>query len=163
MLEEYSKIIERATRRKKEIRKNLRDLKKQRRINLDELFGEEHRKAFEEIDCLKCANCCASLGPRITDRDIDRLARAARMKPGQLTETWLTIDEDGDYVYREMPCPFLGADKYCLYYEARPDACRRYPYTDRRNVKGYLGELIKDMEICPAVALVLERVTGVNG
>ncbi|MDC7224283.1 MAG: YkgJ family cysteine cluster protein [Spirochaetales bacterium] len=160
VIEEYRKIMERAGRKKKEIRKVLRDMKKQRRINLDELFGEEHRRAFEEIDCLECANCCSSLGPRISDRDIDRLAKAARMKAGDVTETWLRIDEEGDYVFKEMPCPFLGADNYCLYYESRPDACRRYPYTDRRNVKGYLGTLIKDMDVCPAVALVMERVTG---
>ena len=158
MIEEYRIIIERAGRRKKEIRKALRDLKKQRRLNLDEVFTAEHRRAFEEVDCLKCANCCASLGPRITDKDIARLGKAARMKGGDVVEAWLRIDEDGDYVYRDLPCPFLGSDNYCLYYEARPDACRRYPYTDRRNVRGYLGELVKDMDICPVVALVLERV-----
>ena len=158
MIEEYRIIIERAGKRKKEIRKALRDLKKQRRLNLDEIFTDEHRRAFEEIDCLKCANCCASLGPRITDKDIARLGKASRMKGGDVVESWLRIDEDGDYVYRDLPCPFLGRDNYCLYYEARPDACRRYPYTDRRNVRGYLGELVKDMDICPVVALVLERV-----
>jgi uncharacterized protein len=159
VIEEYSKIIERVGKKKAEIRKSLRDMKKQRRLNLDEIFIEEHQKAFQEIDCLKCANCCSALGPRITDRDIDRLAKAARMKSGDVTRTWLKIDEDGDYIYKEIPCPFLGGDNYCLYYDARPDACRRYPYTDRRNVKGYLNELIKDMSICPVVALVLERVT----
>ncbi len=161
MIEEYRVIIERAGKRKKEIQRALKELKKQRRLNLDGIFAAEHERAFEEIDCLKCANCCSSLGPRITDKDIDRLAKAARMKGGDVVETWLRIDEDGDYVYRELPCPFLGADRYCLYYEARPDACRRYPYTNRRNVKGYTGQLVKDMAVCPAVALVLERITEV--
>ena len=134
-------------------------MKKQRRLNLDDLFSREHDKAFQEIDCLKCANCCASLGPLITDKDIGRLAKAARIKPGQVVENYLRIDEEGDYVFKEVPCPFLGSDKYCFYYDVRPDACRRYPYTNKRNIKGYTGQLIKDLAVCPAVVLVLERVT----
>ncbi len=160
MIEEYKKILERVEKKKAPIRKALGELKKQRRLNLDDLFAGEHEKAFREIDCLSCANCCSSLGPRITDRDIDRLARAARMKAGDVVRTWLEIDDEGDYVYRNLPCPFLGGDNYCLYYDARPEACRRYPYTDRRNVKGYLGTLVKDMAVCPAVALVMERIAG---
>jgi Fe-S-cluster containining protein len=159
MIEEYRAILERGSRKKNDIQKKLRHIKNQRRINLDTLFSEEHEKAFQEIDCLNCANCCSSLGPRITERDIDRLAKTTRMKPGQVTEAWLRIDEEGDYVFKEMPCPLLGGDKYCLYYESRPEACRRYPYTDQRNIKGNMGNLIKDMEICPAVVLVLEQVT----
>ncbi len=162
MIEEYRKILERVEKKKKAIKKSVTDLKKQRRANLDELFSREQEKAFEKIDCLSCANCCASLGPRLTDRDIDRLAKAARMKAGDAVNNWLVIDEDGDYVYRELPCPFLGGDNYCLYYEDRPDACRRYPYMDRRNVRGYLGTLMKDMAVCPAVALVMERIAEVN-
>lgn len=158
MIKDYEIIIERVSKKKKEIQKVLREMKKQRRVNMDEIFTAEHHRAFEEIDCLSCANCCAGLGPLIKDKDIDRLAKACRMKSGQVVENWLRIDEEGDYVFREVPCPFLGADKYCLYYESRPDACRRYPYTDKRNVKGYTGQLVKDMAICPAVALVLERV-----
>jgi len=160
VIEEYKKILERVEKKKAPIRKALGELKKQRRLNLDDLFAGEHEKAFREIDCLSCANCCSSLGPRITDRDIDRLARAARMKAGDVVRTWLEIDDEGDYVYRNLPCPFLGGDNYCLYYDARPEACRRYPYTDRRNVKGYLGTLVKDMAVCPAVALVMERIAG---
>lgn len=160
MIEEYRRILERGSRNKREWRKELVKLKKQRRFNLNELFLRAHEEAFNRIDCLRCANCCSRLGPLITDRDIDRLARASRMKPGDLVDTWLRIDEEGDYVYRELPCPFLGGDNYCLYYESRPDSCRRYPYTNRRNIKGHTGTLLKDMDVCPAVVLVLERVIG---
>lgn len=159
MIEEYVRIIERVKKRKSEIQKKVNDLKKQRRLNLDAIFAQEHDIAIEEIDCLECANCCSSLGPRVTNRDIDRLAGAIRMKPGDVAKKWLRIDEDNDYVFKEMPCPFLGTDKYCLYYESRPDVCRRYPYTNRRNIKGYMGELMNDMTVCPVVALVMERIS----
>jgi len=161
LIEEYRRILERVHNKKKEIQKNIREMKNQRRLNLDILFEEEHDRAFEYIDCLKCANCCTVLGPRITGRDVYRFARAVRMKPGDVVKTWLQIDEDGDYVFGEIPCPFLDSSNYCIYYEDRPDACRRYPYTNRRNIKGYTAELIKDMAVCPVVALVMERVTGV--
>jgi len=154
------RIIDRVHKKRRDIQKKLKDLKKQRRLNLDELFSMEHDRAFEEIDCLKCANCCSSLGPGISDRDIDRLARAARMKPGDVMKTWMKLDEDGDCIFKEMPCPFLDSGNLCIYYDARPEACRRYPYTNRRNVKGYTGTLLKDMAVCPVVALVMERVAG---
>jgi Fe-S-cluster containining protein len=48
-----------------------------------------------------------------------------------LVETYLLLDEEHDYVFRQQPCPFLGVDNYCSIYEVRPKACREYPHTDR--------------------------------
>lgn len=52
------------------------------------------------------------------------------MKEGDFIETYLKLDEEGDYVVRSTPCPFLDADNFCSIYEVRPSDCIRFPYTD---------------------------------
>lgn len=124
----------------------------------DELFHELHEKEFEQIDCLQCAKCCRDLGPLLTDRDIQKLSQFLKIKPSAFTDKYLRIDEDGDYVFKSMPCPFIGGDNYCSVYEVRPTACRDYPHTDRKNIKGILDICIKNAAICPAVENILAEI-----
>jgi len=132
-------------------------LKKQPPKNLDDLIHNLHNDVFENIDCLACANCCKSLGPRITDKDIERLAKHLRLKPSQFTEKYLRIDEDHDYVFKHKPCPFLLPDNYCIVYESRPKACREYPHTDRRKMYQILDLTLKNYAVCPAVKEIIDR------
>lgn len=140
-----------------EVKQAFQRIKKKKPKNLDAVVHDLHEQAFEQIDCLDCANCCKSLGPRLTDKDIDRLAKALRVKPSQVIEQHLKIDEDNDYVFRSMPCPFLAADNYCLVYENRPKACREYPHTDRRRFVQLLPLTLKNRSTCPAVHLIAEE------
>lgn len=132
-------------------------MSKARIKNLDQEVHALHEEVFEEIDCLECANCCRSLGPRITDRDIDKLAGSLRLKPKDVVDRYLRIDEDGDYVFKSMPCPFLMSDNYCSVYEDRPKACREYPHTDRKKFFQIASLTIKNAATCPAVFTILER------
>ena len=125
--------------------------------NADELVLELHKQAFEKIDCLQCANCCRTLGPRITDKDIDQIAKTLRIKPSKVIENYLRIDEDGDYVFQSMPCPFLMVDNYCSIYENRPKACREYPHTDRRKFYQIYNLTVKNAYTCPVAYLVLDN------
>ncbi len=118
-----------------------------------------HDKISAGTDCLKCANCCRSLGPRITDKDIERMAKALKMKAVDVMKNYLHIDEDGDTVFQTMPCPFLGADNYCYIYESRPKACREYPHTDRKRFYQIYNLSIKNAYTCPIVFEVLENLT----
>ncbi len=144
-------LSQKAQKLKPEAKKVFRKLKKKAPKELDAVVHELHENTFEKIDCLACANCCKTLGPRITDHDISRLSKHLKTKPGQFIESYLRIDEDGDYVFKEMPCPFLMPDNYCMVYEARPKACREYPHTDRKRFYQALDITIKNMETCPAV------------
>ncbi len=137
--------------------KLLKQLKRKTSSEIDELFQSLHEEVFEEISCLDCANCCSTISPIITHRDIDRIARALRVKPSEVVERYLEIDEDNDYVYRNHPCPFLGSDNYCSIYEDRPKACREYPHTDRRRIQQLFTLTLKNAKVCPAVHLILER------
>ncbi len=80
------------------------------------------------------------------------------MKDAAFVDEYVRVDEDGDQVFKSMPCPFLGADNYCSVYEHRPKACREYPHTDRVKQHQLLKLHLKNAEICPAVELVLEDV-----
>ncbi|MEI7662864.1 MAG: YkgJ family cysteine cluster protein [Bacteroidota bacterium] len=124
---------------------------------LDERVHALHEAVFDEINCLDCANCCRTLGPRITDADVQRIAASLRIKPSAFAEQYLVVDEDGDYIFRSMPCPFLGSDNYCSVYDARPRACREYPHTDRRRVYQVMALMLKNSTTCPAVFEILER------
>jgi Fe-S-cluster containining protein len=139
-------------------RKLFKNLKKRKPKNLDSIVHDAHDEVFEEIDCLECANCCKVLGPRISDVDIARLSKHLRMKPGNLIHQYFKIDEDGDYVFNTMPCPFLMPDNYCMVYDSRPIACRDYPHTDRKRFYQLLDLTKDNVETCPAVYEIVERI-----
>jgi uncharacterized protein len=153
-LEELKKLTEN---RKKENEKFLKGLKKKPPRNLDDKIHDLHNKVFDEIDCLSCANCCKTTSPIFYQRDIDRLAKCLRMKPGDFIEKYLRVDEDKDYVLKSSPCPFLGADNYCSVYESRPTACKEYPHTDRKNMYQVLDLTFKNSLVCPAVLKIVEK------
>ena len=134
-----------------------RKLRKKKPGNLDDIVGSVHNDVFGEINCLQCANCCKTISPVLTNKDINRIAKRLRIKPSGVMEQYLKIDEDDDYVFRQQPCPFLQDDNYCMIYEDRPKACREYPHTDRKKFHQILNLTLKNSEVCPAVFMVIER------
>lgn len=130
---------------------------RQRLMKMDREILQLHEEAMDEIDCMECGNCCRSLGPMILPKDIDLLSKSFRMKPADFIGRYLKTDEDGDRVFRSMPCPFLGEDNYCAVYENRPKACREYPHTDRKKFYQIYALSMKNAATCPIVFRVLER------
>jgi uncharacterized protein len=142
--------------RSKENRLFLEKLRKRKPADLDQVTLDLHQKAFSHIDCLDCANCCKTTSPILIDRDIDRLAKRLKMKPSQVVEQYLRLDEEGDYVFTQAPCPFLMPDNYCMVYEDRPRACREYPHTNRKRFHQILRLTFRNTLVCPAVLEVVE-------
>lgn len=130
---------------------------KKRPSDLDKKAGEAHEQTFQEIDCLKCANCCKTTSPIFYERDIDRASRALRMKPSEFIEKYLRIDEDKDYVLKSSPCAFLDHENYCLIYNDRPAACREYPHTNRKRLYQISKLTFTNTKVCPAALSVVER------
>lgn len=152
-LERYKEM---AQNKAKENKAFMTRLRKKKPKNLDEVTHNAHVEAFEKIDCLECANCCKSISPIIIDRDIDKIARHLKMKRPEVMDQYFIEDEDGDYVFKETPCPFLMPDNFCMIYEARPRACKEYPHTDRKRFYQILNLTHKNTFICPAVYEVVE-------
>lgn len=144
--------------KEKENRKYLAGLKKQDSRKLDDVFHALHEEVFEEVDCLTCANCCKTTSPIFYQNDIERVAKALRMKPGDFITKYLRIDEDKDYVLQSSPCPFLDNENYCSVYEDRPKACREYPHTDRKKMVQITELTFKNTMVCPAVFEMVERI-----
>ncbi len=105
-------------------KKFLNSLKKRNPREVDDQFHTVHEEVFSEMDCLTCANCCKTTSPIFYQTDVERVAKALRMKPGDFIEKYLRIDEDKDYVLKSSPCPFLDEDNRCRVYQDRPKACR---------------------------------------
>ncbi len=142
---------------KKENRIFFDKLKRTKPKNLDQQFLNLHEEVFEKTDCLACANCCKTTFPIFYNRDVERLAKHLRIKPGEFLEKYLRIDEDKDYVLREAPCQFLDTDNFCSVYEARPNACREYPHTNRKRMEQILDLTYRNTLVCPAVLEITER------
>ncbi|QEN07153.1 YkgJ family cysteine cluster protein [Oceanispirochaeta crateris] len=153
----YKDILNKASQKYRENKVYFKKLKKVKQGKVDTLLRRFHVEVFDEIDCLKCSNCCRSTGPLLRERDITRLSRGLKMKPGSFTESYLKIDEEGDYVFQTMPCPFIQEDNLCLFYSDRPGACRDFPHTNSISFKKYTRQMLENTKICPAVFLIFEK------
>lgn len=131
-------------------------LKRKPPKQLDRIMEELHDREFKKTDCLQCANCCKTTGPLFTEKDIVRIAKHMRIKPKAFTDQYLRVDEDRDWVLKELPCIFLGADNHCSIYEVRPKACREFPHTDRKKFQQITHLTLKNVAICPAAFNIVE-------
>src|SRR5579862_7692784 len=87
----------------------------------------------EQIDCTQCANCCRVATVKLSERDVERLARYFSMKPAAfLAEYAMESEEEGVILRRteQTGCVFLEGNT-CTVYEARPDICQRFPHLVR--------------------------------
>lgn len=119
-----------------------------------------HEEAFSNIDCLQCASCCKNYSPRFKTPDVKRISRHLKMRESEFIDKYLQVDDEGDFVVKSKPCPFLGADNFCSIYEERPSDCRRFPYTDEDVIIKRQALTLKNSTFCPITYYVLERLSG---
>jgi len=153
---DFDKLKENAQKRKKEFQRIFE--KPGIKASLDTLFYETHDEVFEKTDCLACANCCKTTSPIFIDKDIERISKHLRMKSVDFVEKYLEVDNEDDYVLKQSPCVFLGADNQCSIYDNRPRACREYPHTNRKYMHRVKTLTLKNAEICPAVYQILDSI-----
>ena len=122
-----------------------------------EKLNDFHEEAFEKINCLSCANCCKNYSPRFKTPDIKRISKTLKMKESGFIDKYLKIDDEGDYVLKSKPCPFLGENNFCSIYEDRPSDCKRFPYTDEDVFIKRQPLTVKNSSFCPIVYFVLEK------
>lgn len=122
-----------------------------------------HKEAFSKIDCLQCANCCKNYSPRFKTPDIKRISKHLKMRESDFIETYLKVDEEGDFVVKSTPCPFLGENNFCSIYEQRPSDCHRFPYTDEDVFIKRQQLTLKNSGFCPITYYVLEKLIRIQG
>ncbi|HEX9510339.1 MAG TPA: YkgJ family cysteine cluster protein [Puia sp.] len=144
--------------RQKEYRRFLQNSdKKGAKNRVLDLLPDLHEEAFSKVDCLQCANCCKNYSPRFKTPDIKRISKHLKMKESDFIERYLRLDEEGDYVVKTAPCPFLGSDNYCSIYEVRPSDCERFPYTNEDVLIKRAVLTQKNTTFCPIAYYVVEK------
>lgn len=162
MKAEYETYLQKARKKRPETKQFLKGLRKKVPKDLDHQFAEAHEEAFEHIDCLQCANCCRTMSPRVKQRDIRRISKKLKLSENAFIEKYLYLDEDGDYLMNQAPCPFLNLDdNKCMIYEDRPEACANFPHTNHRKMHKHLNVAAHNYERCPAVYHVIEQLKGI--
>jgi Fe-S-cluster containining protein len=114
----------------------------------------------EQIDCTQCANCCKVATAVVTERDAGRLAHHLRIPLAQfLAEYTVEIQAEGRILRRseETGCVFLEGTA-CTVYEARPDACQRFPHVVRGagSIASRMWQFADRATYCPIVYNSLE-------
>ena len=109
-----------------------------------------------QIDCTKCANCCECISPHLTDFDISRAASSQKILGEEFAKQYLQPDDEGEQVFRTMPCPFLK-DLKCEIYRDRPADCRSYPHLHEPDFLQYSISTIENYAVCPIIFNVYER------
>lgn len=154
---EKNEIFLEAEKKKKKHKMLIQKLKKWPSGKLDDQFQYFHNEAFEKINCLDCANCCKTTSPVFTQPDIGRISAGLKIRPVHFIDKYLQKDDEGDYVLKSSPCPFLESDNRCSIYHDRPTACRTYPHTNRKKIHQLLSLTYKNSFICPAVLFIFEK------
>lgn len=119
-----------------------------------------HEEVFAEIDCLECANCCKSIPPIISKRDIKRISNHLNLSKKEFEEKYVITDNDGDMVFNSSPCHFLMEGNKCQIYEVRPSACRNYPHSGDYSFMDNLSLHKRNIKYCPALFEILKRLEG---
>ncbi|GAC1487987.1 MAG: hypothetical protein NVS1B13_16360 [Flavisolibacter sp.] len=79
------------------------------------------------------------------------------MKEGQFIETYLNVVEEGDFMVKSSPCPFLGSNNFCSIYDMRPSDGARFPYTNEDTLVKRSQLTRKNASFCPIVFYLLEK------
>ncbi|MBX2888152.1 MAG: YkgJ family cysteine cluster protein [Ferruginibacter sp.] len=127
------------------------------RANVIKELPNLHEQAFATINCLECAACCKNYSPRFKTPDIKRIARYLKLKESVFIEKYLHLDNEGDYVVKSLPCPFLHTDNTCSIYNVRPSDCSRFPYTNEDVFLKRKHITLKNVTFCPAAKFVLDK------
>jgi uncharacterized protein len=68
----------------------------------------------QQIDCLQCANCCRVATAKVTERDVDRLARHFRVKPQRILADYVVESEEEGFILKRREsgeCVFLEGNE----------------------------------------------------
>ena len=126
----------------------------------DRILRRIAERIEEQIDCTQCANCCRVATARVTERDVERLAKFLRIKPARVMADFVVESEEEGYVLRrddQSGCVFLNGNE-CTVYEARPESCQRFPHVVRGNgsIASRMWEFVDRACYCPIVYNSLE-------
>ncbi len=150
---------------KRRIKYFLTRLEKQKPKELVALTQEADKEVWKQLDCLDCANCCKTMSPTYTKKDMSRISKHLGMTERAFREKWLYKDKTGDWMNKQQPCQFLDlTTNKCNIYAVRPRDCAGFPHHSNKKIVDYPHMYKQNIEYCPAtyslVEKIMERVKG---
>lgn len=125
---------------------------------LDSLAEKVNNEIWHEVDCLACANCCKTMTPTYTAKDIKRISSYLGMTVSEMKGKWLKKDKEGDWINKTNPCQFLDPEThFCNVYEVRPADCAGFPHLAKKKMVDYLHVHKQNVDSCPATFKMVER------
>jgi Fe-S-cluster containining protein len=125
---------------------------------LDGLAVSIDKSVWKEIDCTTCANCCKTMTPTYTEKDIKRISAHLKMSPKEFKAKWLLKDKEGDWLNKSTPCQFLDMESNrCNIYEVRPVDCIGFPHFTKKKMVDYMHVHQQNLASCPATFKMVER------
>ncbi len=129
------------------------------RDHSDRILRRLAEEVEDEIDCTACANCCRVATVKITERDVESMAKSLRSSPQRfLNDYTMQSEEEGLILKRtEKGCVFLDGN-LCLIYDARPANCQDFPHVVRGNgsIASRMWQFVDRATYCPIVYNSLE-------
>jgi uncharacterized protein len=143
----------------KKMKRFLSKVEKNPPRGLDALAEVLDKEVWREIDCLSCANCCKTMSPTFTTKDIKRIATHFEITLKEFKEKWLFFDEeDGDWMNTNQPCQFLNTkNNMCSIYEVRPVDCAGFPHLTKKKTTEYIHVHQQNIAYCPATYKFVEK------
>jgi Fe-S-cluster containining protein len=145
------------SRNKKRLRSFLTRVEKKSSRNLHLVTLEANKLSWAKTDCLDCANCCKTMSPTYTQRDITRISKFLGMTVKSFKKKWLFKDRIGDWLNKSQPCQFLDLKtNHCGIYHVRPGDCAGFPHHGTKKIKDYGHVFKQNVEFCPATYRLVE-------
>lgn len=149
---------ERVVQNRSRLRRFLTKLEKNPPIDLDRQLDAVDKEVWQEIDCLACANCCRTMTPTYTFKDLQRISAHLNMSIKQFREKWLYKDRNGDWMNVSTPCQFLDKKtNLCSIYAVRPADCAGFPHLTKKKAVEYLHVHHQNVQHCPATYRMVEK------
>lgn len=123
--------------------------------SVDALAKKSTQEAYQQIDCLKCGNCCRTTPTIFTNEDVARISKYLVISKKTFLQKYTITDSDGSLTSIGVPCPFLQSDNSCKVYEVAPSACKSYPHTDKSRFATRTNSYLANAKICPITFKVL--------
>ncbi len=150
-----------AARKKKSLSAFLTKLDKIVPTDMPELVKRVDATVWKDVNCMECANCCKTMTPTFTPKDVKRISAHLGMTAKEFKDNWLKKEEDtGDWVNTTQPCQFL-ADNKCSIYDVRPADCAEFPHHNKKPFDLYNDTFKDNLVHCPATLTLIDRLKTV--
>jgi Fe-S-cluster containining protein len=144
---------------KRRVKNFLTRLEKNPPRGLDQLAVEADKAVWSGTNCLHCANCCKTMSPTYTKKDMQRISKHLNMTEKAFREKWLYKDKSGDWMNVKQPCQFLDLEtNMCNIYAVRPRDCAGFPHHTKKKMVEYMHMYKQNIEYCPATYRVVEKI-----